>query len=288
MAQGRAEGGNLARVSPLKPALRGARNWGTAQLRAASYSRRAFWRLVVGLLALFAFLVFMGLWMGGVLPDVRRGVSDFKRDRLMAAGFTVRSVDVVGEGRLDESAVRRAVGARPGDYVFELDVAAAQKRVMSLPWVDRAVVRRLWPDRIVVQIVEKRPYALWQNGGELALVDAGGEVIAAGAEVARYSRAATLPHVVGSDANVEAAELDAALAAMPELAAAARVRVGNRWDLVMPDGPRVLLPESGVREAVLVLADLQGRTRVLDRAVAVVDLRLPDRIGVRPTPPTQS
>ena len=285
-----AEGQRLARVSPLKPALRGARNWGTAQLRAASYSRKAFWRLVVGLLALFGFLVFMGLWIGGVLPDVQRGISDFKRDRLMAAGFAVKSVDVIGEGRLDEGAVRRAVGARPGDYVFDLDVAAAQKRVMSLPWVDRAVVRRLWPDRIVVQIVEKRPYALWQNEGELALVDAEGEVIAAGGEVARYTKTATLPHVVGGDANTALATLDAALSDMPELKAriSARVRVGNRWDLVLHDGPRVLLPETDERAALRTLAELQHRTQVLDRAVDAVDLRLADRIGIRPTPPTRS
>ena len=282
MAEGNAA--HLIRVSPLKPALRGARNWSTAQLRAASYSRKAFWRLTAGIAVLFLFVIFMGLWMGGVLPDLQRGVSDFKRDRLMAMGFVVESVDVVGEGRLDEASVRRALGARPGDYFFDLDTRAAQARVQSLPWVDHVVVRRLWPDRVVVQIVEKRPYALWQSGGEYRLVDADGDVIAQDEQIARYTAMDALPLVVGADATQTMSALDAGLASHPAIASrvTARVRVGARWDLHLAGGLTVQLPEVGERAALARLDALHARTRVLDREVAVLDLRLHDRIGVRP------
>ena len=284
-----ASGERLTRVSPLKPALRGARNWTVAQARAATYSRKAFWRLVAGLVALFAFVAFLGLWMGGVLPDVQRGIDDFKRGRLMAMGFEVRSVDVVGEGRLDEAAVRRALGTYPGDYFFELDMDAAQARVRSLPWVDHAVVRRLWPDRVVVQIVEKRPYALWQESGEFRLVDARGEVIAEDRAIDAYSELASLPHVVGPDAHTAYGMLDSQLELHPDLATrvTAAVRVGERWDLVMDAGQRVSLPVEPAR-ALARLSDLHRRTRVLDRRVAVIDLRLPDRIGLVPEADTRS
>ena len=46
-------------------------------------------------------------------------------------------------------------------------------------------------------------------------------------------------------------------------------------------GVTVKLPESGVREALAQLVKLNAESRLLDRDVVVVDLRLPDRITVR-------
>ena len=48
----------MTRVSPIKPGLKGARNWATAQVRAASYSREGFWRLVLSVCITFLFIVF--------------------------------------------------------------------------------------------------------------------------------------------------------------------------------------------------------------------------------------
>ena len=46
------------RVSPIKPGVRGARNWATAQVRAAGYSRKGFWRLVSSITGLFILIIF--------------------------------------------------------------------------------------------------------------------------------------------------------------------------------------------------------------------------------------
>ena len=274
--------GELQRVSPVKPALRGARNWTTAQLRAASYSRKGFLRLVASLIALIGFLLFLGLWMAGLLPAVRDGIVQTKQNSLMAMGFTVERVDVIGEGRLDEMAVRRAVGVWPGEYFFGFDAHAAKARVQSLPWVEHVVVRRLWPDRVVVQIVEKKPYALWQEEGELRLVDRGGEVIT---DVALQDAVfPELPRIVGANANTALAELDAALAAFPALQVEARIRVGDRWDILTTDGIRIQLPSENAAAAVAQLADIQARTDILSRRVATIDLRLGDRVTLTALP----
>jgi cell division protein FtsQ len=143
-------------------------------MRAASHTRKGFWRLVASIVGTLLFIIFIGIWLGGFLPNVMQAGSDFKRDRLMSMGFTIERVDVMGEGRLREEDVRRALGVYAGDYLFGIDMDGAQARVESLSWVDRAVVRRLWPDRIVVQIIERQPYALWQHEGEVKVVDAKG------------------------------------------------------------------------------------------------------------------
>ena len=49
-----------------------------------------------------------------------------------------------------------------------------------MPWVRQATLRRVWPDRLAVQLVEHRPVALWQgDDGNARLVNDHGEVFEA-------------------------------------------------------------------------------------------------------------
>jgi len=276
--------GAVHRVSPLKPGLRGARNWAAAQMRAASHTRKGMIRFVTSVFLMFCLMAFLALWLLGALPAVRQGMHDFKVNRLMSMGFVVKQVDVMGEGRLNEADVRAAIGIYPGEYFFGADLERAQIRTESLPWVDRAVVRRLWPNRIVVQLVETKPYALWQQNGQFSLVSAKGE------EITKYEDVRSMPKglktLIGEDAPKYATVIEAALEGYPDIWARTESLVhmrGQRWDLYLNGGVKVKLPEANVDEALRRLADLQSRTQILDREVAVIDLRLPDRVSFAPS-----
>ena len=273
-------GEGFVRVTPV---VSRAQNWTSAQLRAATYTRRGFLRLVGFLIASLAFLVFLGLWMAGLLPQVRDGINDTRRNALMAMGFTVERIDIIGEGYLPEYDVRAALQAREGDYFFALDLDAAQDRLETLPWVEHVVVRRLWPDRLVVQVIEKRPAAVWQSGDALHLIDATGAVIGGTDAVRSYTASQTLPHLIGANAHFHLADAQA-LAARPLIRDRLRasVRVGDRWDLVLDGDLRVQLPVEGADAALDRLAKLHDETYLLDRTVANIDLRLADRLTIRP------
>jgi len=276
--------GAVHRVSPLKPGLRGARNWAAAQMRAASHTRKGMIRFITSVFLMFCLMAFLALWLLGALPAVRQGMHDFKVNRLMSMGFVVKQVDVMGEGRLNEADVRAAIGIYPGEYFFGADLERAQIRTESLPWVDRAVVRRLWPNRIVVQLVETKPYALWQQNGQFSLVSAKGE------EITKYEDVRSMPKglktLIGEDAPKHATVIEAALEGYPDIWARTESLVhmrGQRWDLYLNGGVKVKLPEANVDGALRRLADLQSRTQILDREVAVIDLRLPDRVSFAPS-----
>lgn len=273
------------RVSPLKPGLRGARNWASAQIRAASHTRKGFTRLVLSILGTLLFVVFLGIWLGGFLPNVLQAGGDFKRNRLMSMGFVIERVDVMGEGRLREEDVRRALGVYAGDYLFGIDMDDAQKRVESLSWVDRAVVRRLWPDRIVVQIIERQPYALWQYEGDVRVVDAKGTAIT-DADAAQFTQ---LTLFVGETAGEQAADIRQMMGEFPQIAHRVDSFVNvsdSRWDMVLDDGAmRVKLPEKNMRAALRILQNLQAQTQILDRRIKTIDMRLPDRLTLSPTNP---
>ena len=273
------------RVSPLKPGLRGARNWASAQMRSASHTRKGFMRLVASIVGTLLFIVFLGVWLGGFLPNVMQAGDNFKRSRLMSMGFVIERIDVMGEGRLREEDVRRALGVYAGDYLFGIDMDGAQTRVESLSWVDRAVVRRLWPDRIVVQIIERQPYALWQHQGDVKVVDVKGAAIT-DANAAQFTQ---LTLFVGESAGEQAADIRQMMGEFPQIASrvASFVNVSDRrWDMVLDAGAvRVMLPENNMRKALRELQDLQSQTRILDRKIETIDMRLPGRLTLSPTSP---
>ena len=272
----------VKRVSPMKPGLTGARNWATAQIRAASYSRRGFYRLCFSVFCFVSAIVLGALWLGGFLPDAKLATQNFTKARLMSMGFVVEQVDVMGEGRLRETDIRAALGVQEGDFLFSLDIDAAQERIESISWVDRAVIRRLWPDRIVVQVIERRPYALWQNNGEFRLVDMEG-VSLTDADPVKYSE---MKLIVGPEAPQNISGFNEILARFPSIETRVDAMVqlpSGRWDIYINDQAlKIQLPEDRPDKALATLIDLHATRQILDRPIAVLDLRLPDRVTILP------
>ena len=287
--KGRSKFNGMMRVSPIKPGLRGSQNWMAAQMRAAKHSPKAFARFILKIIGTFLTLIFLGLWLGGYLPAVREGLNNWKIDRLMAAGFVVEKIDVMGEGRLNERDIRLAAKIQTGSYFFGVDLDAARDRTESLPWVDRAVVRRLWPNRIVVQIVETKPYALWQNEGRLHLLAETGALIVP--VEAMDSVPTGLRTYIGANAPVAAQSMEAMLAPYNEIWQRVESLVqfpSGRWDLHLKNNMIVKLPAQDVETAVQRLAKLDRDTFILSRDVGAIDLRLPDRIGLSAKPAQSS
>ena len=270
------------RVSPLKPGLSGARNWANAHVRAASYSRKSMMRLIGTGVFVCLFILAGALWLGGFVPTLKATGTQFTKQRLMKMGFVVEYVDVVGEGRIAELQVRNALGVQTGDYLFDMDIENAQSRVQSLNWVDTAIVRRLWPNRIVVHVNERAPYALWQDGGVFKLVDAGGTQIRA-ANITEFNN---LPLIVGAGAPEHAQAFLNIIGANEAI----RHRVQSviyvnqrRWDIVLKDtGLRILLPAHNFENTLLQLAQYHEKYGVLDLALDRIDLRVDGRLVLRP------
>src|SRR5690606_33578487 len=227
-----------------------------------------------------------GGWLAWRLGAVEAaGAAAFARIDAAArsAGFAVQEVFVVGRAETDLEALRAAVGAKRGDSMLAFDPAAARERLLALGWVKEASVRRRLPNAIDVTVVERRPFALWQHEGRLALVDRDGEVITREG----LQRFAHLPLVVGEDAGRQAAALLDALALQPRLYAEveAAIRVGGRrWNVKLKNGVEVNLPEERAAEAWARLADLEAQQGLTAKDIVAIDLRLPELLVVRTTP----
>jgi cell division protein FtsQ len=76
--------------------------------------------------------------------------------------FAVRSIRIDGDLAHNSVLTIRANAApRLAGNFFTLDLSTARRAFESVPWVRHAVVRRVWPNRLAVQLEEHRPVALW-------------------------------------------------------------------------------------------------------------------------------
>ncbi len=50
-----------------------------------------------------------------------------------------------------------------GDSMLGFSLEAARQRIEALSWVEHAAVERRLPGTLVVNLVERRPFAIWQT-----------------------------------------------------------------------------------------------------------------------------
>jgi len=191
------------------------------------------------------------------------------------AGFGISSVRLEGNRRTQPNDILGALGLQPGESIFTANVQSARSRLLALPWVFDAEVRRQYPDSISVSIVERLPFALWQTGEGLYVVERSGRAIS----IAEGSRFPHLPLLLGEHAPESAADLVDAVAA--HRAVSARVKAmqrvsGRRWNLILDGDVMVQLPEDGWSRQLDVLEHLIVDKGVLERDISEIDLRARD------------
>jgi cell division protein FtsQ len=201
-------------------------------------------------------------------------------DATARAGFAITKIDIQGLKNTPRLAVHAALGANDGALLFT-DLDDIRAKIELIPWVAHADVMRKLPDRLDVRIVERQPFAIWQNNGRLAVIDRQGlELTGQGIE-----RFAQLPLVVGDGAARNAQAVFADIAVVPGLAhrVDSVMWIGQRrWDVRFKSGETLMLPEGRTAQlsALKAFAELQNGFQLLGRGKARFDMRLGDRMFV--------
>ena len=208
------------------------------------------------------------------------------------AGFKVNGYQIVGLKHMNRSIVdgvvtdelHRAAEVAGRDKAPQalVDVSAIRERLLQFGWVKDARVSRRLPDTLVIDIVERQPSALWQNRGQLALVDGEGVVL----DRVPVDKMPDLPLLIGPGANSQAKGLQRLMASVPtlgpQLASASWVG-GRRWDLSFQSGETIALPEGeqAAKAAIVKFARLDKSAGLLGRGIVRFDLRVPGKMIVR-------
>jgi len=164
---------------------------------------------------------------------------------------------------------------------FDLDLEEMRQVVAALPAVADATLRVRPGGILQVHVTQRIPVAVFRAPAGLKLIDASGVLIR---NIIVRANRSDLPLITGDGAREALAEGLEIYASAGPLAPRMRgvVRMGERrWDVILDTGQRILLPTNNPIAAFERVVALNQAQDLLERDVAVVDMRNPTRSTLR-------
>ena len=233
---------------------------------------------------------FMILFLGWFISDdeqmqgLTESVAEMRREIEGRPEFLLNVMGIEGASPALSETIRTVLSIDFPISSFDLELVEVKARIEDIPAVLSAEVRVLSGGYLSVVVEEREPVVVWQRRDAIVLLDQTGAFVA---DVSERDLSAPLPMIAGEGADLVVDEALALIASAAPISDRLQglVRMGERrWDVVMTDGLRILLPEANpVRtlDRVLALHDVQD---VLDRDVLRIDMRHPERPTLQLTP----
>ncbi len=195
-------------------------------------------------LALGALIVLSGLTTAGLL--LKHYLERDARFRIAGTG-NIQTTELT---EVTRAQILPVFGEEIGRNIFYVPLSERRRQLEQIPWIERATVMRLLPDRIRIAIVERKPVAFTRTGQQIGLVDANGVLLTMAAKT-MAERNYSFPVLTGIDAGDPAEARKARMAVylrlMAELDADGKHHSEqiSEIDLTDPEDARVLMPEQG-------------------------------------------
>ncbi len=90
--------------------------------------------------------------------------------------FMIKNVKIKGVNQLQDSEVMGRISPFVKDSIFNIDVSKIKEAIISHPFVQDVRIKRIFPFSVVIDVQEKKPFALWvDNQGKIKVLDEYGE-----------------------------------------------------------------------------------------------------------------
>jgi cell division protein FtsQ len=203
--------------------------------------------------------------------------------------FALRAIRIEGDvSRNSLSTIRANAAPRLAGNFFTLDLAAGRRAFESVPWVRRAVINRVWPNRLLVHLEEHKAVALWNGeGGGERLVNSFGEVFEANVGDVEDDGLPSLQGPDGTSAHVLAlhGRLVPVFAAMDARVDTLELSARGSWRAELDSGAEIQLGRGSddevVERAQRFVGTLPQVTARYRRPLESADLRHRDGYAVR-------
>ncbi|NIJ20627.1 cell division protein FtsQ [Sphingomonas naasensis] len=234
----------------------------------ATLTRIATWSIVgtVGAVALG-----VATWFG-VPAAVGTAVANVVGD----AGLKVDEIQIDGIKRMDKMTVLTQALDQDSRAMPLVDLALVRERLLKYPWVKDARVSRRLPNTLRIFIIEREAAAIWQQHGQLMLVDTTGVPL----EPVSTDAMPDLPLLIGEGANAQEPARSRLLAEAPAIKPLVKAAtwIGNRrWDLTFASGEKLQLPEGeeAAAKSLRKFAELDAAQGLLRKGTIRFDMRVP-------------
>ena len=193
------------------------------------------------------------------------------------ADMTIDNVFISGHSKVSSTQIRSCLGLPLHAPMLLFDMHKTYKCLHALPWVHTATLERHWPNTLYVTLTERKPFALWQHGKRIHLVDQWGSII----REKNLKAYMYLPSITGAHAPKHLPKILEALEAFPALKkrVVSATWIGNRrWNIHLDNKITLMLPEKNIRHALKRFRKYEQTHQITKGAKARIDLRIPQRI----------
>jgi cell division protein FtsQ len=175
--------------------------------------------------------------------------------------------------------IELVVNGQVGGSFLDLNIAHVKQLLEQNPWIDSASVARVWPDRLVVKVVEQQPIARW---GDNAVLNMRGDIV----QIERTTKIDSLPFFKGDDRYAK--EIMQQYLSMGKLLAQSELELAAvdldktmAWTLTLSNGVIVKLGRDRLWEKLhSLLAAKKGALAENFNKVERVDMRYPGGFAV--------
>ena len=202
------------------------------------------------------------------------------------AGFKVEDLALSGSLNTPQADLLDALKLPYKGSSLFYDAKEAQNQLLKIGWIESAEVRRILPSRLEVAIVERTPFARWEDAQhKVQVIDREGHIL--GADEAGGFK--SLPLFSGEGAAVEAAAFVDAIG--DREAFKRRVQrvefVAERfWTVKLDAGPLLKLPHKVSPIVMERLDSLLANPKIAGLGLETIDLRLSNRTILQLLEPT--
>ncbi len=92
--------------------------------------------------------------------------------------FLTKEIEVRNLHYLNKEEVLSIAGIKKGMNIFKINLTRVKRSLLKDPWIKAVVLKRVIPDRIVVEVKERKPVFIQVHDGRPWYVDSNGELIA--------------------------------------------------------------------------------------------------------------
>ena len=197
---------------------------------------------------------------------------------LINYGFHLQNIYITGNNNLQKVDILNIINDKKYKTIFDVDLFKIHNNLLLNEWIETVKIERTLPSSIKIQIIEKKPVAIWQTKLGNMLITKDGSIIS-NTNVTTFKD--SLPIIIGEGANKNAFLILQILKKNPDLynnVWSISYINKRRWNIHLKQGLIVLLPRKKIHAAWTKIDFLQRKYKILDIGLTEIDVRNQNQI----------
>ena len=209
------------------------------------------------------------------------GLSYFYYPQLFPNIFEIKHIKVIDSQQSKETDIREKI-SNLSDNLLLLDKQILQNEIEQVPWVKRANIKKIFPNKIQVQVIENDPYAIFLNEGVPFLIDLDGTIIT---QISDQSIDTSMIQILGEKAKENLESLIKSINIhFPELLndiKSLEYIELRRWNMKLRRDLKIKFPDEKIDQSIINLKRLFVEQNVSESNIIEIDLRIHGRASVK-------